>query len=265
MKENRLYFQQQQIEKLKELGSCLRQFREEQSVSLEEVAAQTRIQSRLLRAIEEGRLEELPEPVYIRGFIRKFADALGLNGSEFAHDFPTGPGFKLLKPTWRYLPASQLRPIHLYLMYILLVICSVSGLSYVINRSPVQVSEGESYRQPNNQLITKSSFARVNSAEKLGPITPAANISQVSPTGKPVRVGVTLKSPSWIRVVADGKTEFEGVLPQGSQRTWVADEKLVVRAGNAGGVLIVFNDEKAKKLGDPGKVQEVIFAANPRS
>jgi hypothetical protein len=90
-------------------------------------------------------------------------------------------------------------------------------------------------------------------------------VTQRAQDGKPVQVGVTLKSQSWIRVVADGKTEFEGVLPEGTQRTWVADKTLIVRAGNAGGVLVEFNDQTAKQMGAPGEVQEVTFAANPSS
>jgi cytoskeletal protein RodZ len=61
MKENKLHFQQEQVEKLKELGSRLRHFRTEQSLPIEEVAARTRIQARLLNAIEEGRLDQLKE------------------------------------------------------------------------------------------------------------------------------------------------------------------------------------------------------------
>jgi cytoskeletal protein RodZ len=83
MKENKLHSQQEQIEKLEELGSRLRQCRTAQSLPIEEVAARTRIQARLLNAIEEGRLDQLPEPVYIKGFIKQFAEAVGLNGVEF--------------------------------------------------------------------------------------------------------------------------------------------------------------------------------------
>jgi hypothetical protein len=75
---------------------------------------------------------------------------------------------------------------------------------------------------------------------------------------------VTLKAESWVRVVADGKKQFEGLLPQGTQRTWVAKEQLTVRVGNAGGVLVNFNQEQAKLLGQPGQVQEVTFAADSR-
>ncbi|MEW5861611.1 MAG: RodZ domain-containing protein [Cyanobacteriota bacterium] len=263
MKENPLHLQQQQIEKLKELGSRLRQAREEQSMSLEEVGDKTRIQVRLLKAIEEGKREILPEPVYIQGFIKRYADALGLDGVEYSDTFPSGPVFQLIKPNWRYLPSPQLRPIHLYLIYVFLVIGAVNGLSYVVNRPALEV--GETNRRSPSQSLNQANAANTDSQEKLGPFTPTVFSSNTSQAGKPVRVGVTVKTPSWIRVVVDGKTQFEGMLPEGTQRTWVADETLIVKAGNAGGILVAFNNEKAKKLGALGKVREVTFAANAGS
>lgn len=257
MKEKPLSLQQRQLEKLKELGAYLRQVRQEKSLPLEDVASKTRISARLLRAIEQGKLEQLPEPVYIQGFIRRFADVLGMDGEEFASDFPTGVGFFRINYSWRDLPAAQLRPIHLYLLYILLVIAAVQGLSYIINRSAVQAQQES--RQSNPPSATQITFEAKNSSS-------AVKLErQPSTPNQSVKVGVTLKEQSWIKVVADGKTEFEGVLKEGEQRTWVAKEKLIVRAGNAGGVLVVFNDQKAKTLGDPGQVQEVTFQANRRS
>lgn len=264
MKENKIYFHQEQVEKLEELGSRLRQFRTEQSIPLEEVAAQTRIQARLLNAIEEGKLDQLPEPVYIKGFIKRFAEALGLNGAEFASAFPTGSGFQVLKPSWRHLPAAQLRPVHLYLIYVFLVIGSVNGLSYLVSRSATQGIKPEDSPPQVQQGPEPSKSVNKNPQQKLAP-SQFAVVTQRPQDGKPVQVGVTLKSQSWIRVVADGKTEFEGVLPEGTQRTWVADKKLIVRAGNAGGVLVEFNDQTAKEMGAPGKVEELTFAANPGS
>jgi cytoskeletal protein RodZ len=263
MKENKRHFQQEQVEKLEELGSRLRQFRTEQSIPLEEVAAQTRIQARLLNAIEEGRLDELPEPVYVKGFIKRFAEALGLNGAEFASAFPAGSSLHFVKPPWRYLPAAQLRPIHLYLLYVCLVIGAVSGLSYLVRRSAIQVVKVE---DPAQQLPPPKSSAPTKSQQKVQPMSPiVTEVRQRSKDGKSVQVRVTLKSQSWIRVVADGKTEFEDVLPEGTQRTWAADKSLIVRAGNAGGVLVEFNNESAKQMGAPGEVQEVTFAAKPNS
>ena len=265
MKENKVYFQQEQVEKLEELGSRLRQFRTEQSMSLEDVAAQTRIQARLLSAIEEGRLDELPEPIYIKGFIKRFAEALGLNGAELANAFPTGSTLQFARPTWRHLPAAQLRPVHLYLLYIFLVIGSVSGLSYLVRRSAIQViNSDDSYPQQVQQLPAPKDSAQAKSPPK-SQSNKATEVTQRSQDGKPVQVRVTLKAQSWIRIIADGKTEFEGTLPEGTQRTWEADKTLIVRAGNAGGVLVEFNEESAKQMGAPYEVQELTFASNSNS
>ncbi|NET55753.1 MAG: helix-turn-helix domain-containing protein [Symploca sp. SIO2E6] len=262
MKYNKLHFYQEQVEKLEELGSYLHQFRTQKSITLEEVAQRTRIQARLLRAIEEGRLDQLPEPVYIKGFIKRFADALGLNGTEFASTFPTGEGLQLIKPSWRHMRAAQLRPLHLYLLYIFLVIGAVNGLSYLVKRSAIQAIQPLDIREQTYQLPAPENEQPREKQQRIAP-NKATNVTQQAQDGKQVQVNVILKAESWIRVVVDGKTEFEGVLPEGTQRTWVAKEKLSVRAGNAGGVEVAYNDQTGKRLGAPGEVQEVTFAANP--
>lgn len=266
MKEKKLHFQQEQVEILEELGARLRQCRNAQDLPLEEVAARTKIQTRLLNAIEEGRLDQLPEPVYIKGFIKQFAEALGLNGSEFASSFPTGSGLPLLRRhSWKHTPTAQLRPIHLYGLYVLLVIGAVNGLSFLVRRSAIPVAYRNDYPQQQfQQLPPVNTLPGMNNEQKSGG-DKVKEVSQRDSTGKSVQVGVTLKAQSWIRVVVDGRLEFEGVLPEGTQRTWAADEKLSVRAGNAGGVMVEFNNKNAQQMGAPGEVQEVTFAANPKS
>ncbi|HEY9860420.1 MAG TPA: RodZ domain-containing protein [Candidatus Obscuribacterales bacterium] len=282
MKKSALQLEQERIEILQEMGSHLRQLRQEQSMSLEEVAAKTKIQMRLLNAIESGQLEELPEPVYIQSFIKQFADALGINGAAFASSFPTTPILRPVQQPWRHLPAAQLRPVHLYVVYIFLIVFAVNSLSYLMNRSTTPtLTNVEAYQPPGTQ--PGQAVNPVASNQVFGPFSPVKTTT--NPSGKqksttpglagllsapldadnankPVRVSVILKAQSWIRVVTDGKTEFEGVLPEGTQRVWMADEQLTLRAGNAGGVLVGLNEQQAKQLGDPGSVEEVTFEAN---
>lgn len=264
MKEKKNPSQQEQIEKLEELGSRLRQFRKEKSIALEDVAQKTRIQARLLNAIEEGRLDQLPEPVYIKGFIKRFAEALGLNGTEFSSSFPVGVNLQRLRPSWRYLPSAQLRPVHLYLFYVVLVIGSVNGLSLLVKRSAMPpITYIEQPQQP-LQLPEPKNSPQPKSQQKLNTAKPV-KLTQQTKDGKSVQVAVRLKAESWIRIVADGETIFEGTLPEGTQRSWVANKTLIVRAGDAGNVLVEFNDQTPKEMGEPGKVEEVTFAANTQS
>ncbi|NJL87939.1 MAG: hypothetical protein HC886_21310 [Leptolyngbyaceae cyanobacterium SM1_1_3] len=76
-----------QLEQLQEIGTYLYQARQELSASLEEIATRIFIRPLLLRAIEEADPEPLPEPVFIQGFIRRYGDALGLDGLSLAKNF----------------------------------------------------------------------------------------------------------------------------------------------------------------------------------
>lgn len=253
---------EQQSQKLAELGNQLRLKRQEQGLSLEEVAAKTLIRRQLLQAIETGELNELPEPIYIRGFIRQYADVLGLDGSELSNSFPARDHRPNIKPVWTRLPAVQLRSTHLYLLYIVVIVCAVNTLSNTLSHSNLQISQSQIQEQPLPTSAVKPDTLSQPS-DKIKPVSDTP--STANKTNKPVQINVTLKADSWIRVVADGKKQFEGLLPEGTQRTWVAQEQLTVRVGNAGGVLVTFNEEEAKQLGDLGEVQEVTFGANPRS
>lgn len=77
-----------QKEQLKAIGTYLNQVRQEQDLSLEAIAEKTYIPLRLLKAIETAQEQPLPEPVFVQGFIRRYADALGLDGVDLSQKFP---------------------------------------------------------------------------------------------------------------------------------------------------------------------------------
>ena len=260
MKENRLHPQEKQRQKLEELGSRLRQIRTARSLSLEEVSQKTKISTRLLNAIEEGKLEDLPEPVYLKGMIKQFADALGLPSAEFFSDFPTEINQPLSnKYSWQRLPATQLRPFHLYLIYIVLVIGTVNVLSHLVKPSTVETANLEISDLTIDQLQASTNPASTSQKKELE--LAAAKQPSAKEQNQAVVVDVKITSQSWLRVVVDGKTEFEGIIPAGNKRTWSGDEKVTLRAGNAGGVLVTYDDQE-QKLGKPNQVQEVTYEAD---
>ncbi|HTL90678.1 MAG TPA: RodZ domain-containing protein [Leptolyngbya sp.] len=262
MMKQTLQTNREQAERLIDLGNRLRDRRQEQDISLETVAGTTCIQPRLLRAIEQGKIEELPEPVYIHGFIRQYADAIGLNGVEFASEFPTtSMALPSIQRSWRTLPGAQLRPMHLYLLYMLLIVGAVNGLSYFLNRSTqASIAAVELQKPPAVPVAPMGPTPPQppTGAKKAAPTNP--NQPSLS---KPVRVGITLTEESWVRVMADDKVAYEGELPKGTQQTWTADHQVIVRAGNAGGVIVSFNESKAKPLGQPGEIEEMSFPPDP--
>ncbi len=66
------------------IGDRLRQAREAQGASLDEIANRTRIPIRHLQNIEREEWDALPAPTYAVGFARNYANTVGLDGAEFA-------------------------------------------------------------------------------------------------------------------------------------------------------------------------------------
>jgi cytoskeleton protein RodZ len=70
-----------------EIGGSLRAAREQRHLELLEVSRATRIRAKYLGALEEERFDLLPGTVYAKGFLRTYADFLGLEGQRFVDEY----------------------------------------------------------------------------------------------------------------------------------------------------------------------------------
>ena len=73
---------------MNEIGDLLRRTREAQGLTLEEISDMTKISVRYLEAIESGDYSVIPAKVYAQGFIRNYANVLGLTGRAFGQVRP---------------------------------------------------------------------------------------------------------------------------------------------------------------------------------
>ena len=70
-----------------DIGSSLREARLRQELDFPELEERTKIRPKYLRALEDERFDILPAPTYVRGFLRSYADALGLDGQPFVDEY----------------------------------------------------------------------------------------------------------------------------------------------------------------------------------
>src|SRR5918998_2595065 len=69
------------------IGAALREERERQGLTLEDLEARTKIRTRYLRALENEDWDILPGPTYVRGFLRTYAGTLGLDAEDLVDDY----------------------------------------------------------------------------------------------------------------------------------------------------------------------------------
>jgi len=69
------------------IGESLRQTRTGRGLTLVEASEATKIRVRYLRALEAEQWDVMPAPAYARGFLRTYADYLGLDGEALAEEF----------------------------------------------------------------------------------------------------------------------------------------------------------------------------------
>jgi cytoskeleton protein RodZ len=70
-----------------EIGNSLREARLRQGFELPRVEADTKIRAKYLRALEEEHFEVLPGDTYVKGFLRTYAEYLGLDGQLYVDEY----------------------------------------------------------------------------------------------------------------------------------------------------------------------------------
>jgi cytoskeleton protein RodZ len=89
-----------------------------------------------------------------------------------------------------------------------------------------------------------------------GQASPAVSTPE-DPRSDRLQLHLDVVQRSWLRVVVDGQTRLEAVIEPGEQLDWEGQETIIMRTGNASGVMVVLNEVELEPLGGPGEVVEL--------
>ena len=106
-------------------GSYIKHERELRGVPLEEISRITKIHIRFLEALEDNRFDELPGEVFIKGYIRSYANIIGSDVDEMLNSYEESIGNKLIEKG----PNSQSKSTNTAKKYIGFVIAGLSILA----------------------------------------------------------------------------------------------------------------------------------------
>ncbi|MGN6445274.1 helix-turn-helix domain-containing protein [Amnibacterium sp.] len=70
-----------------EIGNSLREVRERQGLGYPEIELATKIRAKYIRALEEEDFDSVPGDAYVRGFLRTYAEYLGLDGDVYVDEY----------------------------------------------------------------------------------------------------------------------------------------------------------------------------------
>lgn len=144
---------QHREECLRQLGRELRRGRQTRYLSIQQLHNQTFVPLHHLEALENGDIETLPQDIYVRGFIRRIGDALGLDGTAMANSLPEPEPSEIVIPSFLIQESEsesnlQLRPAHLYLGYTALMAGAVGGLAWLSQQPTVPGAQAETEVTP---------------------------------------------------------------------------------------------------------------------
>lgn len=243
-----------------DIGAQLRASREALGLSLDTLAQRTRVQPRILEAIERNDLGSLPPKPYGRGFVRAYAQEVGRNPDETVRQYfgqfapaavePAAPsaapagGSLLQSPAWAWLGGTGLA--------VLVLVVWSAGLG----SAPDAGEDGA-------VGTAGAAEAAVARAEE-----PRANRSrETAPEPRQdVTVLLTATRDCWVTATADGERAIFRLLREGDRETLRGEREVVIRAGDAGALSLVVNGRDVGSFGSAGQVRTLqITPANASS
>jgi len=267
---------------MKRLGEFLRGERQAKGISLQQVAADTRVSMKMLQAIEEGDTEQLPAPVLVKGFLRAYARSIGLNPEDVIIEYQDlvedadARHEAIEKFHHRLHPKSSKKKF----LALFLALGLLGGLALIWSRGshvqpqPKTFAEGKKLSSVEvSQKNTKADFASelnekhhteepIKAADEAETVTeseiksfqPGIRKAPVELFSTPFVLRVEALERTWLHTIIDGSREREYLLQPGEQLTWMATSSMDVLVGNAGGIRLFLNDNPLKPLGESGKV-----------
>ena len=257
------------------VGEILRKRREETGQDLRDISKILRIRYDYLKAIEDETFERLPEEVYVKGYIREYAELLHIEPETAVNSYVqqiSPPQIEAKEiPGKETLPEKKKVKIGYILIPLFLIIAVTSILLLRSGEKPEitqPYSEKRELTSPSAVETKKDNPPPAVETKEDLPLSRVPDTKRGSPltTGEVKKENVlktenfrhTLQifaaEPAWLSVKTDGKREKELLMKPGETVKLQAKDSFSVRIGNAGGVKVIFDGKEIGKLGERHQV-----------
>ncbi len=244
------------------IGETLKDAREKKSVTIDQVQKQTRIHSTVLKALEEGRCDSILTPTYVKSFLKKYAEYLGLDArqvlAEYAKSRPAPSAQAVSISLKSNTEAATPVDLSKYLPVIKRIAAAVIVIAIVMFVGGKTVKSLKRRQETRAVVAVKTQaksvrLATAPSKKKAAPQPPvAAKKEPLAPISKttPLKLLISVNQTVLVKVKADGNSVLSRVLTRGSVESFTAKDRINIYVAKGEAVEFFLN---GKSLGSPGK------------
>ncbi|MDD2865900.1 MAG: helix-turn-helix domain-containing protein [Candidatus Omnitrophica bacterium] len=256
----------------------LRETRESKGISLEEASRATHIHVNVLKKIEADDFSSIGT-VYAKGFLKIYAEFLGLDKSDIVERF-TGavPASQRTRAVQKVIipgttsPSAEknlfssalesvvsvIKKIDMKII-VIVVLCVVvfwgfRALWRVVARRDARKPAAQVRLSEKPRTVTEKKSV-VEPKKKAAPAAPEKTVvsAPVPVVAEKVVLVVRARAKTWLQVKVDGRVVFQSVLARGAAESWTAAKKIEMVIGNAGAVELELNGRILERIGRPGQ------------
>ena len=262
---------------MSQLGTILRNRREELNLTQADVSRQTNIRVNIIDALEKGKNSILP-PTYLRSFSKSYWQFLKLPMEDFEKSFADSgimPQVQeqsfigtLINPEKEkekeYTPPTPLKTLDASrysprlvsgVISAAMILILVVGIYYLFVKDIVDDTPVEPGTP--SEVTNQSSGSSSESGGGL------LSMFEDEPTKDSIILEVTAKNNIWFTINADGKKSEEVLLASGQSGRWTAVEYFILSISNNGGAIFNRNGQTLDNIGKEGTIiREMKITAN---
>lgn len=273
---------------LQELGAKLRSAREEKRIMVEDAAIALKLSAKLLNALEEGDVRNLPQAVFIHNFIREYGRYLGICEEELRLDLESAISLSPVAPSDNRYQIIEPRKYSLSLIFPALIVLLVTVLGayalyanwntvkescqHFFYESKLKTEQAASFIfDKSNQNAAKNDLIASENIRKSHPSNEGADSEKLSVAKQPEAQKSTVLQPSHqdnrlvvigmqqctVRYQYDGMAPIEYTLQKGGTLALSFSKKLEILFDNIGNVRITYNDKDVPRINERGEYKMV--------
>lgn len=254
-------------------GKLLLDARRARGMTLAQVSASTKIPVSKLQAIERDDIESLPGGIFTRGFVRSYADTVGLDPqetlAEFEARFPDESSVATLHATIEGRANEEFvrrqrrakSVVWLALLAVPLILWVLSGLIPGDAEPPAPAG-----------IVAAGAELATGIASEPPPPQPSEEPAPPPPVEPPLRpapapaeaaepglltMEMSATADCWVQASADGDRVISRLLRAGEREVIVAREEIGLRVGDAGACAFTINERPGRSLGEAGEVVDI--------